>query len=220
MIAFLAGQIATSRATPQQSHLQNSGVQTDWSINFINWNISKDLRLEKSQPEPILQPECTIPGKMAARDQRNLWKHHDRLYKQTWGAVETYVPKRVDGRKGVVGLSYSGPDSKNISLMCFLRCLRYRREVPSTMPMKRILLWWTFSLEAQLPLVKIHLLNKYQISPFYSEFERSKRMTWLDFIANLGGLCGLCLGISFVSVVELAYWFIIRLSENCLKKPL
>ena len=49
---------------------------------------------------------------MAARDQRNLWKHHDRLYKQTWGAVETYVPKRVDGRKGVVGLSYSGRDSK------------------------------------------------------------------------------------------------------------
>ena len=49
---------------------------------------------------------------MAARDQGNLWKHHDRLYEQTWRAVETYVPKRVDGRKGVVGLSYSGRDSK------------------------------------------------------------------------------------------------------------
>ena len=60
----------------------------------------------------------------------------------------------------------------------------------------------------------------YYNSPFSSEFERSQKMTWLDFIANLGGLCGLCLGISFVSVVELAYWFIIRLSENCLKKPL
>ena len=49
---------------------------------------------------------------MAARDQRNLRKHNNRLYQQTWRALETYVPKRVDGRKGVVGLSYSGRDSK------------------------------------------------------------------------------------------------------------
>ena len=154
---------------------------------------------------------------MAARDQGNLWKHHDRLYEQTWRAVETYVPKRVDGREGVVGLSHPGRDSKYIS---FLQCFKYRREVPSTMPMKRTLLWWTFSLEAQLLLVKIHLLNKYHMSFFSSEFERSPKMTWLDFIANLGGLCGLCLGISFVSLVEIAYWFIIRLSENCFKKPI
>ena len=103
---------------------------------------------------------------MAARDQRNLRKHNNRLYQQTWRAVETYVPKRVDGRKGVVGLSYSGPDSKNISSMCFLQCFRYRREVPSTMPMKRTLLWWTFSLEDQLPLVKIHLLKNIKFHTF------------------------------------------------------
>ena len=35
-------------------------------------------------------------------------------------------------------------------------------------------------------------------------------MTWLDFISGFGGLCGLCLGISFVSVAEILYWFSIR----------
>ena len=43
------------------------------------------------------------------------------------------------------------------------------------------------------------------------EFERSPKMTWLDFISGFGGICGLCLGISFVSVVEILYWFSIRL---------
>ena len=118
---------------------------------------------------------------MAARDQRNLWEHHDRLYKQTWGAVETYVPKRVDGRKGVVGLSCSsGRDSKYIS---FLQCFKYRREVPSTMPMKRTLLWWTFSLEAQLPLVKILCSAKQTIlyfTLFLRVWEISKNdLSWL-----------------------------------------
>ena len=26
-------------------------------------------------------------------------------------------------------------------------------------------------------------------------------MTWLDFISSLGGVCGLCLGVSFISVI-------------------
>ena len=44
-----------------------------------------------------------------------------------------------------------------------------------------------------------------------SEFERSRKMTWLDFISNMGGVCGLCLGISFVSVIEFIFWFTVRL---------
>ena len=36
-------------------------------------------------------------------------------------------------------------------------------------------------------------------------------MTWLDFISSLGGICGLCLGISFISVIEIVYWFTLRL---------
>ena len=50
--------------------------------------------------------------------------------------------------------------------------------------------------------------NKISLHP---EFERSPKMTWLDFISGFGGLCGLCLGISFVSVAEIIYWFSIRL---------
>ena len=47
-----------------------------------------------------------------------------------------------------------------------------------------------------------------------TEFERSPKMTWFDFISSFGGFCGLCLGISFVSVVEIFYWFSIRLCRN------
>ena len=48
----------------------------------------------------------------------------------------------------------------------------------------------------------------------FPEFERSPKMTWLDFISGFGGICGLCLGISFVSVVEILYWFSIRLCKK------
>ena len=47
-----------------------------------------------------------------------------------------------------------------------------------------------------------------------AEFERLKKMTWLDFISNMGGVCGLCLGISFVSVIEFIYWFSVKLCAN------
>ena len=47
-----------------------------------------------------------------------------------------------------------------------------------------------------------------------AEFERSPKMTWFDFISSFGGFCGLCLGISFVSVVEIIYWFSVRLCRN------
>ena len=43
------------------------------------------------------------------------------------------------------------------------------------------------------------------------EYERSQKMTGFEFISNIGGLCGLCLGFSFVSAVEIFYWFAIRL---------
>ena len=49
---------------------------------------------------------------------------------------------------------------------------------------------------------------------YFPEFERLPKMTWLDFISGFGGLCGLCLGISFVSVAEILYWFSIRLCKN------
>jgi len=60
----------------------------------------------------------------------------------------------------------------------------------------------------------IAIVNIFFGEPTVFEFERSPRMTWLDFISSFGGICGLCLGISFVSVAEIVYWFSIRLCKN------
>ena len=38
---------------------------------------------------------------------------------------------------------------------------------------------------------------------FFLEFERSKKMTWFDFFSSIGGICGLCLGMSAISIVHL-----------------
>ena len=46
------------------------------------------------------------------------------------------------------------------------------------------------------------------------EFERNLRMTWIDLVSQIGGLLGLCLGFSLVSLVELVYWFTIRMAKN------
>ena len=46
------------------------------------------------------------------------------------------------------------------------------------------------------------------------EFERRPRMTLVDFISQVGGLLGLCMGFSLVSLVEIVYWFTIRMAKN------
>ena len=35
-------------------------------------------------------------------------------------------------------------------------------------------------------------------------------LSWVGFLAQAGGLIGACLGFSFISLVEIVYWFIIR----------
>jgi hypothetical protein len=52
-----------------------------------------------------------------------------------------------------------------------------------------------------------------------AEYERSQKMTVFEFISNIGGLCGLCLGISFVSAIEVFYWFFVRLCRNLVFTP-
>jgi amiloride-sensitive sodium channel len=42
-------------------------------------------------------------------------------------------------------------------------------------------------------------------------------MTIFGFVANLGGLFGLCLGFSIVSFIEILYWFSIGLCRNITK---
>ena len=40
------------------------------------------------------------------------------------------------------------------------------------------------------------------------EFIRVPKMTWTDFISQVGGMLGLCMGLSLVSIFEVLYWFI------------
>ena len=49
-------------------------------------------------------------------------------------------------------------------------------------------------------------------------YKRGQRMTEIDFISQMGGLLGLGLGCSFISIVELLYWMIIRLFRNIFSK--
>ena len=39
-------------------------------------------------------------------------------------------------------------------------------------------------------------------------------MTWLGYLSQVGGLLGFFLGFSIMSVVELLYWFLVRLGRR------
>ena len=46
------------------------------------------------------------------------------------------------------------------------------------------------------------------------QFKRSERMTWVDYISQIGGLLGLAMGFSIISAIEIVYWVTIRLCRN------
>jgi hypothetical protein len=46
------------------------------------------------------------------------------------------------------------------------------------------------------------------------EYTRDQRMTLIQYISQMGGLLGLCTGFSFISGVEMIYWFTVRLGRN------
>ena len=60
----------------------------------------------------------------------------------------------------------------------------------------------------------VAIVNFYFQSSTCFEFVRQPRMTIIDFISSVGGLLGLCMGISFVSAVELLYWLTVKLAKN------
>ena len=45
-------------------------------------------------------------------------------------------------------------------------------------------------------------------------YKRDQRMTTIDYISQMGGLLGLGIGMSFLSIIELLYWMTIRLGRN------
>ena len=44
-------------------------------------------------------------------------------------------------------------------------------------------------------------------SPYVTRIKRDVAMTFTNYVANSGGLLGLCLGFSFISGIELIFWF-------------
>ena len=46
------------------------------------------------------------------------------------------------------------------------------------------------------------------------KFIREENMTFVDYIAQLGGFFGLGIGLSMLSCIELIYWLTIRLCKN------
>ena len=51
-------------------------------------------------------------------------------------------------------------------------------------------------------------------TPTIFEYTREERMTLIQYISQIGGLLGLCLGFSFISGVEIIYWMTIILLRN------
>jgi amiloride-sensitive sodium channel len=41
------------------------------------------------------------------------------------------------------------------------------------------------------------------------EFGTSARQTWIDYFSSIGGLLGLCIGLSILTLIELVWWFLI-----------
>ena len=58
--------------------------------------------------------------------------------------------------------------------------------------------------------------NRWYFNIYSTEFQRSLRMTIVDFIGSVGGLFGLCLGFSLISFFELLYWFLVRTARGSL----
>ena len=61
-------------------------------------------------------------------------------------------------------------------------------------------------------------LNVYVKDSFATRIIRDERMTRTSFIANVGGLLGLCMGFSLVSVAEILY-FVCKRNNVCCTLP-
>ena len=44
-------------------------------------------------------------------------------------------------------------------------------------------------------------------SPYVTKIKRDVAVTFINYVANTGGLLGLCLGFSFISCIEIFFWF-------------
>ncbi len=65
----------------------------------------------------------------------------------------------------------------------------------------------------------IAVVTFYFPSHVAKELSRAPTMSMLDFVSQVGGLLGLCLGFSLISGVEIIYWFTIGYLEKKMEKP-
>ena len=64
----------------------------------------------------------------------------------------------------------------------------------------------------------IAIVHFYFKNPTAFEYRRYTSMTDEGFLSQIGGLFGLCLGFSFLSAVEILYWFVVKLGRNALQR--
>ena len=60
----------------------------------------------------------------------------------------------------------------------------------------------------------IAVVNFYFSKSTIVQFKRVGRLSWIEYLCQIGGILGLALGISIISGVELIYWITIRLIRN------
>ena len=65
----------------------------------------------------------------------------------------------------------------------------------------------------------IAIVEFYFKTPSVIEFNTSVRLTWIDFFSAIGGLLGLCIGMSIVTFIEL-FWLGFRLVANYIRPTL
>lgn len=59
--------------------------------------------------------------------------------------------------------------------------------------------------------IQLAILSVYFADPLVSSFQRTESHTYTDFFANCGGLLGLFLGVSVLSIIEFIYYSTLRL---------
>ena len=64
----------------------------------------------------------------------------------------------------------------------------------------------------------IAVLKIFIKDPYYTNIIRDRQITFINFVGNTGGLVGLCLGLSFISIFEGIYHFFNFVVKSCSSK--
>ena len=66
-------------------------------------------------------------------------------------------------------------------------------------------------------LALVHVLIQ---SPFVTKIKQDVAITFTNYVANTGGLLGLCLGFSFISAMEIFFWICCCCQRMKKKRPM